>query len=94
MLPTVQKSERFKQEISEYQSVYEQMPEGPIKIEFNNLIGKLVNSVKELDDRHLELALTRQLGVMAPDIRETITQSRKKLQTITRDWKEAQKHQA
>jgi len=92
MLPTVQKSERFKQEISEYQTVYEQMPDGPIKIEFNNLIGKLVNAVKELDDRHLELALTRQLGVMAPDIRDTITQSRKKLQTITRDWKESQRH--
>lgn len=94
MLPTVQKSERFKKELSEYQTVYEQMPEGPIKIELNNLIGKLVNAVKELDSRHLELALTRQLGVMAPDIRDTITQSRKKLQTIVRDWKEAQKHQA
>jgi len=94
MLPTVQKSERFKQELSEYQSVYEQMPEGPVKIEFNNLIGKLVNSVKELDNRHLELAITRQLGVMAPDIRDTITQSRKRLQTLVKDWKEAQKHQA
>ncbi len=94
MLPTVQKSERFKQELAEYQSVYEQMPEGPVKIEFNNLIGKLVNSVKELDNRHLELAITRQLGVMAPDIRDTITQSRKRLQTLVKDWKEAQKHQA
>ncbi len=94
MLPTVQKSERFKQELAEYQSVYEQMPEGPVKIEFNNLIGKLVNSVKELDNRHLELAITRQLGVMAPDIRDTITQSRKRLQTFVKDWKEAQKHQA
>ncbi len=94
MLPNVQKSERFRKELAEYQTVYDQMPEGPVKIEFNNLIGKLVNSVKELDDRHLELAVTRQLGVMAPDIRETITQSRKRLQTFVKDWKEAQKHQA
>lgn len=94
MLPAVQKSERFKKEISEYQTVYEQMPDGPLKIEFNNLIGKLINSVKELDNRHVELAITRQLGVMAPDIRDSITQTRKKLQTITRDWKEAHQHQA
>lgn len=94
MLPAVQKSERFKKEISEYQTVYEQMPDGPLKIEFNNLIGKLINSVKELDNRHVELAITRQLGVMAPDIRDAITQTRKKLQTITRDWKESHQHQA
>jgi len=74
--------------------VYEEMPDGPIKLELKNLIGKLVHAVKELDDRHMEMALTRQLGVMAPDIRESITQTRKRLQTIVRDWKEAQKHQA
>jgi len=94
MLPSVQKSERFKIELEEYKTVYEEMPDGPIKLELKNLIGKLVHAVKELDDRHMEMALTRQLGVMAPDIRESITQTRKRLQTIVRDWKEAQKHQA
>jgi hypothetical protein len=94
MLPSVQKSERFKIELEEYRTVYEEMSDGPIKIELKNLIGKLVHGVKELDDRHMEMALTRQLGVMAPDIRDTITQTRKRLQTIVRDWKESQKHQA
>ena len=40
MLPNVQKSERFRKELAEYRTVYDQMPEGPVKIEFNNLIGK------------------------------------------------------
>ena len=90
MLPTIQKSERFKQELNEYQQVFEQMPDGAIKLELKSLIGKLVHSVKELDGQHMELALTRQLGVMTPDMRESITQTRKRLQTIVRDWKEAQ----
>ncbi len=94
MLPAVQKSERFKIELEEYRTVYEGMSDGPIKIELKSLMGKLVHAVKELDDRHMEMALTRELGVMAPDIRESITQTRKRLQTIVRDWKEAQKHQA
>lgn len=92
MLPTVQKSERFKQELEQYQVTYDQMSDGPIKSEMKALIGKLIQSVKDLDNRHMELALTRQLGVMAPDIRESITQTRKRLQTIVRDWKEAQRH--
>ncbi len=94
MLPSVQRSERFKIELEEYRTVYEGMSDGPVKTELKTLIGKLVHAVKELDDRHMEMALTRQLGVMAPDIRDTITQTRKRLQTIVRDWKEAQKHQA
>ncbi len=91
MLPTVQKSERFQTELKEYQEVMSSMPDSEIKTEMKTLVGKLVNAVKELDSRHLDLAITRQLGVMAPDIRNSITHTRKRLQTIVRDWKEAQR---
>jgi hypothetical protein len=67
------------------------MSEGAVKTELQGLVNKLLGEVKLLDNAHSELAMNKQLGNLSPDIRDNITQIRKRLQTIVRDWEEAQK---
>jgi hypothetical protein len=91
MLPSVLRSERFQTELTRYRTALDQMSEGAIKTELQGLVNKLLAEVKLLDNAHSELAMNKQLGNLSPDIRDNITQIRKRLQTIVRDWEEAQK---
>jgi hypothetical protein len=91
MLPSVQQSERFQTELTRYTTALNQMSNGSVKTELQGLVNKLVGEVRLLDNNHNEMIMNRQLGAMSPDIKENITQTRKRIQTIVRDWEEAQK---
>jgi hypothetical protein len=67
------------------------MPEGNVKNETVQLLQKLTYSIKKLDNMHLEMIYSRQLPTMGNEMKQEISELRKKLETRIRDWSQAQK---
>jgi hypothetical protein len=68
------------------------MPEGSVKNETVQLLQKLSYSIKKLDNMHLEMIYSRQLPTMGNEMKDEISDLRKKLETRIRDWSQAQKN--
>ena len=85
-------SSRFLKDCEKYESVIATMPEGNVKNETVQLLQKLIYSIKKLDNMHLEMIYSRQLPTMGGDMKQEITDLRKKLETRLRDWSQAQKN--
>jgi hypothetical protein len=68
------------------------MPEGNVKNETVQLLQKLTYSIKKLDNMHLEMIYSRQLPTMGNEMKDEISDLRKKLETRIRDWSQAQKN--
>ena len=87
----LQKSSRFQKDCEKYESVIATMPEGSVKNETVQLLQKLTYSIKQLDNMHLEMIYSRQLPTMGNEMKDEISDLRKKLETRIRDWAQAQK---
>jgi hypothetical protein len=68
------------------------MPEGNVKNETVQLLQKLSYSIKKLDNMHLEMIYSRQLPTMGNEMKQEISDLRKKLETRIRDWSQTQKN--
>jgi hypothetical protein len=68
------------------------MPEGSVKNETVQLLQKLTYSIKKLDNMHLEMIYSRQLPTMGNEMKDEISDLRKKLETRIRDWTQTQKN--
>jgi hypothetical protein len=68
------------------------MPDGAAKQESQQLLNKLIGEIKKLDSMHMEMIYSRQLPTMGGDMKQDITDIRKKLETRIRDWSQAQKN--
>jgi hypothetical protein len=68
------------------------MPEGNVKNETVQLLQKLSYSIKKLDNMHLEMIYSRQLPTMGNEMKDEISDLRKKLETRIRDWSQTQKN--
>ena len=88
----LQKSTRFIKDCERYESVIATMPEGSVKNETVQLLQKLTYSIKKLDRMHLEMIYSRQLPTMGNEMKDEISDLRKKLETSIRDWSQAQKN--
>ncbi len=91
MSSILQKSTRFIKDCEKYESVIDTMPEGNVKNETVQLLQKLTYSIKKLDNMHLEMIYSRQLPTMGNEMKQEISELRKKLETRIRDWSQAQK---
>ena len=85
-------SSRFLKDCEKYESVIATMPEGNVKNETMQLLQKLIYSIKKLDNMHLEMIYSRQLPTMGGDMKQEITDLRKKLETRIKDWSQKQGH--
>ena len=85
-------SSRFLKDCEKYESVIATMPEGNVKNETVQLLQKLTYSIKKLDNMHLEMIYSRQLPTMGNEMKDEISDLRKKLETRIRDWTQAQKN--
>ena len=92
MSSILQKSTRFIKDCERYESVIATMPEGSVKNETVQLLQKLTYSIKKLDSMHLEMIYSRQLPTMGNEMKDEISDLRKKLETRIRDWSQAQKN--
>ena len=87
----LEKSSRFQEDYTRYQSAIAEMPEGDFKQDVNQLLKKLVGEIKKLDSMHMEMVYTRQLPSMGGDMKQEITAIRRQLETKIKDWKESKK---
>lgn len=75
----LQKSSRFQQDQERYLAKIQQIPEGALKKEVQELFNKLVSEVKKLDTMHMEMIYTKQMPSMGTDMKQDIVTIRKKL---------------
>jgi hypothetical protein len=88
----LEKSSRFQEDYTRYQSAIAAMPEGDFKQDVSQLLKKLVGEIKKLDSMHMEMVYTRQLPSMGTDMKQEITTIRRQLETKIKDWSQAQKN--
>jgi len=86
------KSSRFLKDCERYEAAIAAMPEGNVKTETLQMLKKLHYSIKKLDNMHLEMIYSRQLPTMGGDMKQEITDLRKKLETRIKDWSQKQGH--
>jgi hypothetical protein len=86
MLQEIHKSSRFKKDYDRYSSAISNLPEGDFKSKMTSTLIKLVNEIKKLDGFHTEMIYTRQLPSMGGDIKTTITEIRKELESNLKDY--------
>ena len=87
----LEKSSRFQEDYTRYQSTIAEMPEGDFKQDVSHLLKKLVSEIKKLDGMHMEMVYTRQLPSMGTDMKQEITTIRKQLETKIKDWNNSKK---
>jgi hypothetical protein len=85
----LEKSSRFQEDYTRYQSIIAEMPEGDFKQDVNQLLKKLVVEIKKLDSMHMEMVYTRQLPSMGTDMKQEITTIRKNLETKIKDYQQS-----
>jgi len=88
----LQKSSRFQEDCVRYRAAIEAMPDGAAKQESQQLLNKLIAEVKKIDSMHMEMIYSRQLPTMGNDMKQDISNIRKKLETRLRDWSQSQKN--
>ncbi len=88
----LQRSSRFQEDCAKYRAAIDTMPDGAVKQESQQLLNKLIGEIKKLDSMHMEMIYSRQLPTMGGDMKQDITDIRKKLETRIRDWSQAQKN--
>jgi hypothetical protein len=87
----LQKSSRFQEDYTRYQSIIAEMPEGDFKQDISQLLKKLVGEIKKLDSMHMEMVYTRQLPSMGGDMKQEITAIRRQLETKIKDYQQSKK---
>ena len=87
----LEKSSRFQEDYTRYQSAIAEMPEGDFKQDVNQLLKKLVGEIKNLDSMHMEMVYTRQLPSMGGDMKQGITAIRRQLENKIKDYQQSKK---
>jgi predicted nuclease with TOPRIM domain len=73
------KNERFQAEYREWKNKINRIDNDNLKIELQELLNKLVNEIKRLDNQHQELFTSHHLPVGVDETKSNITDIRKKI---------------
>ena len=87
----LEKSSRFQEDYTRYQSAIAEMPEGDFKQDVSQLLKRLVGEIKKLDSMHMEMVYTRQLPSMGGDMKQGITAIRRQLENKIKDYQQSKK---
>ena len=87
----LEKSSRFQEDYTRYQSAIAEMPEGDFKQDVSTLLKRLVGEIKKLDSMHMEMVYTRQLPSMGGDMKQGITAIRRQLENKIKDYQQSKK---
>jgi hypothetical protein len=80
------KSQRFQEEYQTYQTKIEKISNEDIKNQATVLLKTLVNEIKKLDSQHQDMFSGNQIPMGLGDVRSNITNIRKKLDKLCRDY--------
>ena len=87
----LEKSSRFQEDFTRYQSIIAEMAEGDFKQDVSTLLKRLVGEIKKLDSMHMEMVYTRQLPSMGGDMKQGITAIRRQLENKIKDYQQSKK---
>lgn len=83
---SILRSERFQEEYSLYQGKIDKITNTELRAQAEGLLKNLVNQISKLDNQHQEMFSGNQLPIALGDVRSDITTSRKKIDTMLKDW--------
>ncbi len=75
----IQNNPRFVNDVERYNKAIEQMEEGQARDEVKKLLTELILTVKEMDNRFVDMIYSKQLPSIGNEMRDKITDLRKKL---------------
>ncbi len=75
----LQQTERFQNDIKQYNEAIEKMADGQDKIDSKKLLNDLIYEVKNMDNMYLDMVYAKQLPSTGNDMREKIISIRKQL---------------
>lgn len=86
-------SPAFQKEYEHFQKKINSITDAKIKDDLQQLLGKLVLSVKKIDDQHNEFTLGNKLPTFTSDLRLEINDIRRKLMTRIKDYEQSVRQQ-
>jgi uncharacterized coiled-coil DUF342 family protein len=79
---SILKSERFQKEYQEYQDKIKKITDDTVRTQATGLLKSLINEIKKLDNQHQDMFAAKNNSAGLSDIRNNITDIRKKLHDI------------
>ena len=86
------KSQRFQEDYKRFRTEIDAVTDEKTKSNLELLLSKLVAEVKQLDVQHNNLVLNKTASI-SDDSKIKITEIRRQLDSILRDWKEVKQTQ-
>ena len=77
----LQKSDRFQQDVKQYQEVISKLSDSNLKSESTKLLNELISEVKKMDSMYLDMVYSHQLNSLGNELRDKVVSIRKKLNT-------------
>ena len=90
MFPSLEDSQRFKEDFEKYRSAIAVITDKPFKDSCNLSLQNLLRAVRSIDEFHKNLSANGDLATNLQDMRTLIVESRKDLDRKLKDW--SQRH--
>jgi septal ring factor EnvC (AmiA/AmiB activator) len=77
-------NQRFRDDIKRYTEAINNLQDQQQKSQATRLLNDLIQAVKQMDNRYLDMVYARQLPSMGNEMRDSITHIRKQLENTLR----------
>lgn len=90
MLPTIEKSEKFKNEFNDFKSRITKVTDEPLKKTLNDKLIGLLREVRSIDQSHENLLNANQISPITLESRNNIKELRNFLSNKLAEWEKSQ----
>jgi hypothetical protein len=80
----LQHNERFQNDLQKYTIAIDNLQDTQLKSQATRLLNDLIQAVKELDNRYVDMVYAKQLPSMGNEMRDKITQIRRQLDQLVK----------
>ncbi len=91
MLPTIEKSEKFKNEFNDFRSRINKVTNEPLKKTLNEKLTNLLREVRMIDQSHENLLNANQISPLTLESRNNIKQIRSFLLSKLEEWEKTER---
>jgi hypothetical protein len=91
MLPTIEKSEKFKNEFNDFKSRISKVTNEPLKKTLNDKLTNLLREVRMIDQSHENLLNANQISPLTLESRNNIKQIRSFLLSKLEEWEKTER---
>lgn len=82
----LEKSEKFQKEYTSYQNKIEEISNDRVRTDLKVLVQTLLKQVRAIDKQHLDLMTKNARPEDISDSRSNVTETRRKIRNLIRDW--------